>query len=92
MGARGLGGRSGRLLRDPLFGCGVGVGVVDRVVEVGQGQAGDVVGGFGVFGGDGVGFGGGEVGIAPAQLGRSEERRVGEECSEPCRSRWSPYH
>ena len=23
---------------------------------------------------------------------RSEERRVGKECSEPCRSRWSPYH
>ena len=20
------------------------------------------------------------------------ERRVGKECSEPCRSRWSPYH
>ena len=25
-------------------------------------------------------------------LYRSEERRVGKECSEPCRSRWSPYH
>src|SRR5881397_4187674 len=24
--------------------------------------------------------------------GRSEERRVGKECIEPCRSRWSPYH
>ena len=24
--------------------------------------------------------------------GRSEERRVGEECSKQCRSRWSPYH
>ena len=23
---------------------------------------------------------------------RSEERRVGKECSEPCRSRWWPYH
>src|SRR3546814_20837689 len=23
---------------------------------------------------------------------RSEERRVGEECVSPCRSRWSPYH
>ena len=23
---------------------------------------------------------------------RSEERRVGKECGEPCRSRWSPYH
>ena len=25
-------------------------------------------------------------------LPRSEERRVGKECSSPCRSRWSPYH
>ena len=25
-------------------------------------------------------------------LGRSEERRVGKECMEGCRSRWSPYH
>ena len=25
-------------------------------------------------------------------LARSEERRVGKECIEPCRSRWSPYH
>ena len=27
----------------------------------------------------------------PAQV-RSEERRVGKECSLTCRSRWSPYH
>ena len=26
------------------------------------------------------------------RCGRSEERRVGKECSLPCRSRWSPYH
>ena len=26
------------------------------------------------------------------QLVRSEERRVGKECLEECRSRWSPYH
>ena len=26
------------------------------------------------------------------ELSRSEERRVGKECSSPCRSRWSPYH
>ena len=25
-------------------------------------------------------------------LVRSEERRVGKECSLTCRSRWSPYH
>ena len=30
--------------------------------------------------------------INKAFLLRSEERRVGKECSEPCRSRWSPYH
>ena len=29
--------------------------------------------------------------VSPLSL-RSEERRVGKECSEPCRSRWSPYH
>ena len=27
-----------------------------------------------------------------AGAGISEERRVGKECSELCRSRWSPYH
>src|SRR3546814_10113223 len=27
-----------------------------------------------------------------ARPGRSEERRVGEECVSTCRSRWSPYH
>ena len=26
------------------------------------------------------------------ELHRSEERRVGKECVNPCRSRWSPYH
>ena len=26
------------------------------------------------------------------KLKRSEERRVGKECVQPCRSRWSPYH
>ena len=26
------------------------------------------------------------------QNGRSEERRVGKECTSWCRSRWSPYH
>ena len=30
--------------------------------------------------------------VEAAKLVRSEERRVGKECSEPCRSRWSPYH
>ena len=26
------------------------------------------------------------------QIERSEERRVGKECNQVCRSRWSPYH
>ena len=34
----------------------------------------------------------GEVPIEAIQKVRSEERRVGKECSLPCRSRWSPYH
>ena len=29
---------------------------------------------------------------AEAQEARSEERRVGKECTSWCRSRWSPYH
>ena len=29
---------------------------------------------------------------AAVRVGRSEERRVGKECSRTCRSRWSPYH
>ena len=29
---------------------------------------------------------------AAALAGRSEERRVGKECTATCRSRWSPYH
>ena len=28
----------------------------------------------------------------PTVPGRSEERRVGKECTSVCRSRWSPYH
>src|SRR3546814_13514731 len=33
-------------------------------------------------------------GPSPTQavLGRSEERRVGNECDSTCRYRWSPYH
>ena len=27
-----------------------------------------------------------------SQMPGSEERRVGKECYQPCRSRWSPYH
>src|SRR3546814_11887426 len=28
----------------------------------------------------------------PAQLSRSEERRVGKECDSTVKSRWTPYH
>src|SRR3546814_15798698 len=30
--------------------------------------------------------------VAREGLARSEERRVGNECASPCRSRWSPDH
>ena len=30
--------------------------------------------------------------ICRSRFDRSEERRVGKECVQPCRSRWSPYH
>src|SRR3546814_21011538 len=30
--------------------------------------------------------------ISPRASGRSDERRVGNECVSPCRSWWSPYH
>ena len=33
-----------------------------------------------------------EAELTAARLGRSEERRVGKECTSWCRSRWSPYH
>ena len=33
-----------------------------------------------------------EAPLAEPERLRSEERRVGKECSLPCRSRWSPYH
>src|SRR3546814_17497168 len=32
------------------------------------------------------------VPVSEADLSRSEERRVGNECVSTCRSRWSPYH
>ena len=33
-----------------------------------------------------------ELAQAALEPSRSEERRVGKECVQPCRSRWSPYH
>ena len=35
---------------------------------------------------------GGSTAEHVTRLDRSEERRVGKECVQPCRSRWSPYH
>ena len=35
---------------------------------------------------------GGFLESADVHGARSEERRVGKECVQPCRSRWSPYH
>src|SRR5213595_4111111 len=32
------------------------------------------------------------IGTGEPVLPRSEERRVGKECPQLCRSRWSPYH
>ena len=34
----------------------------------------------------------GRIAWRPILVSRSEERRVGKECVQPCRSRWSPYH
>ena len=33
-----------------------------------------------------------DVRLTRSRDGRSEERRVGKECANSCRSRWSPYH
>ena len=37
-------------------------------------------------------FGSKRISRVAFQIFRSEERRVGKECSVTCRSRWSPYH
>ena len=34
----------------------------------------------------------GDAAVVERDIEGSEERRVGKECSSPCRSRWSPYH
>src|SRR3546814_2921036 len=39
-----------------------------------------------------AGCGGRRQSVRQPVLGRSEERRVGQECVSTCRSRWSPYH
>src|SRR3546814_19199041 len=47
--------------------------------------------GLALLGPEGVGYDGLYV-AAGFSTFRSEERRVGEECVSPCRSRWSPDH
>ena len=39
-----------------------------------------------------VSIGDDDTGARPGEEARSEERRVGKECTIQCRSRWSPYH
>ena len=55
-------------------------GVLDRVVGVAAEVIGAQYAAIGVLEPDG------------RLLERSEERRVGKECLDVCRSRWSPYH
>src|SRR3546814_11780427 len=40
----------------------------------------------------GIGISLGTALLQTKGAGRSEERRVGQECVSTCRSRWSPYH
>src|SRR3546814_13540632 len=40
----------------------------------------------------GQGIGGRVLDFGIAEIARSEERRVGNECVSACRIRWSPYH
>src|SRR3546814_14854564 len=73
------------VLVDPSdFACAALVGVVTTLVN-------------GDFGNDGVAemyieVANAYLGCALRQQGRSEARRVGQECVSTCRSRWSPYH
>ena len=47
---------------------------------------------FGKYAGQSVKVDGEELLVIREDEIRSEERRVGKECSKQCRSRWSPYH
>ena len=54
----------------------------------------EAIGAIVITGGDKAFAAGADVGAMKdwSYMGRSEERRVGKECSKQCRSRWSPYH
>ena len=78
-----------------------GLGVIDEAVLELSGGFNVVTGETGagktmVVSGLGLLFGGradpARVRPGAERARRSEERRVGKECSLPCRSRWSPYH
>src|SRR3546814_13898174 len=81
----------------------IGAGSEARVIVMGEGgqfrpvavQAGQSGGGFteilsGLKGGERI-VASGQF-LIDSEANRSEERRVGQECVSPCRSRWSPYH
>src|SRR3546814_1306472 len=64
-----------------------GRGLARRRLSAGRGRGG----------GSDAGMADGAISLRPLSqgrkwIGRSEERRVGEECVSTCRSRWSPYH
>ena len=61
------------------------------IAGLGGKVAGGGLGGRIADGGLGNRIAGGGLGGRVAG-GRSEERRVGKECTLRCRSRWSPYH
>ena len=63
------------------------IGKLSRgLASVAKAKGVEVVGGRGVFEDART------VRVEGDEPQRSEERRVGKECIEPCRSRWSPYH
>ena len=86
------------LMGDGDYGIDPGIinGLAREIIAVQQAGAeiGVVIGGGNIFRGAGLARAGMDrvTGDHMGMLARSEERRVGKECSEPCRSRWSPYH
>src|SRR3546814_16211471 len=65
-----------------LFGPGIATGLVSGGPQLGAGAAAGVV----------LAAAGVTTATGAAAVGRSEERRVGNECVSTCRSRLSPYH
>src|SRR3546814_13463533 len=94
--------RAKEACRDRQAGDGDRVAAVHRALEAGVGgdhrERGDVAAAAEILGERGadegvkVKAGQREVGHAPRDNGRSEERRVGKECVSTFRSWWSPYY